>query len=54
MHDVKTHCETLMRKAYGLKAHLEIVKENVADIQYECASVEVEKMDGVKITIDDK
>lgn len=52
--DVKAHCETLMMRTYGLKAHVELAKENITDIQHECISLEVEKADGTKIIIDDK
>lgn len=54
LQDVKAHCETLMSRTYSLKAHQELIKEDITDIQHECISLEVTKADGTKIIIDDK
>ena len=39
--DVKTHCETLMKKTYGLKQHEELIKTQVDDITHQCTQVEL-------------
>ncbi len=64
--DVKTHCETLMRKVYALKKHQELINIAFNDIEHTCTSLEiiikpaVKDEDGnivtpaEKITIDDK
>ncbi len=39
--DIKQHCETLMRKVYMLKRHIELLPTTVNDLTHECTSVEV-------------
>lgn len=39
--DVKAHCETLMRKIYGLKRHQELVQAGLPVIEHNCESVEI-------------
>ncbi len=39
--DVKTHCETLMKKVYGLKRHQALIQTNLSKIAYECTQAEV-------------
>ena len=64
--DVKTHCETLMRKTYNLKQSQEIIATPfTGEIKYDCSSLEITTKPAVldkdsnvitpaeKITIDD-
>ncbi len=39
--DVKTHCETLMKRVYALKAHQEMILIDMTNIKYDCTSVEM-------------
>ena len=42
LEDVKTHCETLMKKVYGLKKHQELINEvNLSNAEYSCSSMEL-------------
>lgn len=64
--DIKAHCETLMMKTYGLKAHQTLVEAGLPVAEYQCTSMEVIVKPEVKdaqgnvvtpaetITIDDK
>jgi len=66
LRDIKSHCETLMRKTYNLKQNQNIVAQALPAIEYICESVEVVSKPAVldetgniitpeeKITIDDK
>lgn len=64
---VKTHCETIMKRTWGLKRHQELLSEiDLSNVEHECLSTEivvkpaVQDIDGnittpaETITIDDK
>ncbi len=53
LEDVKTHCETLMKRVYGLKKNPELIQTDLSSINYDCSSLDVE-INGVITTIDDK
>lgn len=67
LEDIKTHCETLMRKTYNLKQNQTIIATPFTDeIKYDCLSIEIVikpaeynedgsiKTPTEKITIDDR
>lgn len=53
LNDIKTHCETLMRRVYALKKNPELASQNLTTIKHDCSQLTV-NINGIDTVIDDK